>query len=263
MSISISKTSVIARLSKAKGLIVPTLILVLWEVSVHLEWMPSTLLAPPEKVVTAFWELAKTGDLWENLGISSYRVFKGFLLGSSLGFVFGILLGLSRQSEELLGPTLHGIRQVPLLGWMPLIILWFGIGEFSKVVFIAIGAFFPVLINTSIGIRGVSREYLEVGKVYKLSKLRLLGLIIIPAALPSIVSGIRLSIGLSWLLVVGAELIAANSGLGQMMSNAREMFQIDVLMVGILVIGLVGLIIDFTIRRIEGHLVGWRQDVKG
>ncbi|HEX9046785.1 MAG TPA: ABC transporter permease [Verrucomicrobiae bacterium] len=262
MSAPISKTTGIARFGKAKGLIVPALILVLWEVSVHLQWMPSTLLAPPEKVVTAFWELAKTGDLWNNLGISFYRVVKGFLLGTSLGFAFGILLGVSKQAEELIGPTLHGIRQVPLLGWMPLIILWFGIGEFSKVVFIAIGAFFPTLLNTSIGIRGVSREYLEVGKVYQLSKLRLLGLVIIPAALPSIVSGIRLSIGLSWLLVVGAELIAANSGLGQMMTNAREMFQTDVLMVGILVIGLVGLIIDLTIRRVEARLVAWRQDAK-
>ena len=246
---------------RARGVIVPLMILLLWQIISTRGWVSPLLLAPPGQVVAAFQELLKDGTLWSNLLVSLSRVVKGFLLGTSLGFAFGILFGISKQAEALLAPTFNAIRQVPLLGWMPMIILWFGIGESSKVVFIAIGAFFPTLLNTFIGIRGVAREYLEVGRVYQLSRFRLLCLVIIPAALPSIVSGIRLSISLSWLLVVGAELITANSGLGQMMTNAREMFRTDVVMVGIIVIGVIGLIIDTTIKQVETRLVQW-QTVK-
>ena len=243
---------------RALGLIVPAVLLLLWQLAVDRAWVSPLLLAPPRQVLVAFRELIVSGALRENLLISLDRVLKGFLLGSSLGFLTGTLFGVSKFAEDLFSPTLQAIRQVPLLGWMPLIILWFGIGEFSKVIFIAIGAFFPTLLNTTIGIRGVSRDYLEVGRVYQLSWIRTLGLIVIPAALPSIVSGIRLSISISWLLVVGAELITANSGLGQMMTNAREMFRTDVVFVGIIVIGLIGLLIDVVIRRIESRLIRWQ-----
>jgi sulfonate transport system permease protein len=217
------------------------------------------LLVPPGRVLESFGEVYKSGVLQENLLVSLDRVVKGFLLGASLGFATGVLLGVSKHAEELLAPSLRAVRQVPLLGWLPLIILWCGIGELSKIVFISIGAFFPTMLNTSMGIRGVSREYLEVGKVYQLSRTRLLFLVIIPAALPSIISGIRLSMSLSWMLVVAAELLGANSGIGQMMSNAREMFQTEIVMVGIVVIGLVGMVIDTAIRQVESSLVGWQK----
>lgn len=248
--------------ARIRGLLVPILLIVLWKVVADREWFSPQLLVPPETVIDAFRELIKEGTLQENVAVSFGRVVKGFSVGASLGFIVGVILGLSRRAEELIAPTLHAIRQVPLLGWMPLIILWFGIGEPSKIVFIAIGAFFPTLLNTFVGIRGVSREFLEVGKVFQLGWVRQVLLVVIPAALPSIVSGVRLSISISWLLVVGAELITANSGLGQMMTTGREMFRTDIVMVGIIVIGVIGLLIDSTVRRIESGLIRWKNTVK-
>ena len=249
-------------LSKWKGLAGPLLLLLVWQLAAEARIAPESLLVPPKKVVDAAIELVKSDILIDNLLISLGRVAKGFLLGSSLGFIIGVFIGISQSADEFLSPILRTVRQVPLLGWMPLIILWFGIGELSKVIFISIGAFFPTMLNTYSGIRGVSKEYFEVGKVYQLSNLRLLFLIIIPSALPSIVTGVRLSMSLSWMMVVGAEMISANSGIGQMMTAARDMFRTDIVMVGIIVIGLVGFIIDIVIKNVEAGIIRWQMTVK-
>ncbi|XHR29230.1 MAG: ABC transporter permease [Chthoniobacteraceae bacterium] len=240
----------------------PLLLLLAWKIAADAHIAPDSLLVPPEKVVESAIDLVKSDILVDNLLVSLSRVAKGFLVGSSLGLLIGILIGVSKGADEFLSPLLRTVRQVPLLGWMPLIILWFGIGELSKVVFIAIGAFFPTMLNTASGIRGVSKEYLEVGKVYQLSKPRLLFLIIIPSALPSIVTGVRLSMSLSWMMVVGAEMISANSGIGQMMTAARDMFRTDIVMVGIIVIGIVGFLIDMLIKKIEAAIIRWQMTVK-
>ncbi len=240
----------------------PLLLLLIWKVVGDAHIAPDSLLVPPGKVVESAIDLIKTDILVDNLLVSLSRVAKGFLVGSSLGFFIGVLTGVSKGADEFLSPLLRTVRQVPLLGWMPLIILWFGIGELSKVVFIAIGAFFPTMLNTASGIRGVSKEYLEVGKVYQLNKARLLFLIIIPSALPSIVTGVRLSMSLSWMMVVGAEMISANSGIGQMMTATRDMFRTDIVMVGIIVIGIVGFFIDVLIKKIEAAIIRWQMTVK-
>ena len=249
-------------LSQWKSFAGPLLLLLVWKLAADAKIAPDSLLVPPKKVVEAAVELVKSHILIDNLLISLSRVAKGFIFGSSLGFIIGILIGVSKGADEFLSPILRTVRQVPLLGWMPLIVLWFGIGELSKVVFISIGAFFPTMLNTYIGIRGVSKEYLEVGKVYQLSKLRLLFIIILPSALPSIVTGVRLSMSISWMMVVGAEMISANSGIGQMMAAARDMFRTDIVMVGIIVIGVVGFIIDVVIKKVEAGIIRWQMTVK-
>jgi sulfonate transport system permease protein len=247
---------------RGKGVLGPLFILLAWTIVAHLKLAPETLLVPPSVVFDSFIELLKGDVLGPNLLISLERVAKGFLVGASLGFVFGTFMGMSKLVDDLVSPITRTIRQVPLLGWMPLIVLWFGIGELSKVVFIAIGAFFPTMLNTYSGIRGVSREYLEVGKVYQLSHFRQLCLIIIPAALPSIVTGVRLSMSISWMMVVGAEMISANSGIGQMMTVARDMFRTDIVMVGIIVIGAIGFLIDVVIKKVEAGIIRWQMTVK-
>jgi sulfonate transport system permease protein len=161
-------------------------------------------------------ELIKSDILVDNLIVSLSRVAKDFLVGSTLGFFIGVL----------------------------------------------IGAFFPTLLNTANGIRGVSKEYMEVGKVYQFSKARFLFLIIIPSALPSIVTWVRLSMSLSWMMVVGAEMISANSGIGQMMTAARDMFRTDIVMVGTIVIGIVGFLIDVIIKKLETAIIRWQMTVK-
>jgi sulfonate transport system permease protein len=169
-------------------------------------------------------------------------------------------MGLSRPIEKLVSPIFHGIRQVPLVGWIPLIILWFGIGEISKIVFIAIGAFYPVVINTFEGIRNVPKQYVEVAQVFEYGKFKLLQKVILPASLPSILTGIRFSLTVSWMLVVGAELfMVASAGIGNMISEAREYFRMDIVIVGIIVIGIIGLLMNQFVGLVETRLLRWRK----
>jgi sulfonate transport system permease protein len=218
------------------------------------------ILPPPGKIIATFIQLIKNGVLILNLKESLFRVTKGFLLGTSAGLALGILMGLSRPIEKLVSPIFHGIRQVPLVGWIPLIILWFGIGEISKIVFIAIGAFYPVVINTFEGIRNVPKQYVEVAQVFEYGKFKLLQKVILPASLPSILTGIRFSLTVSWMLVVGAELfMVASAGIGNMISEAREYFRMDIVIVGIIVIGIIGLLMNQFVGLVETRLLRWRK----
>ena len=152
------------------------------------------------------------------------------------------------------------MRQVPLLGWIPLIILWCGIAETSKVVFIAIGAFYPMVLNTFEGIRGVPHDYIEVARVFEYSRLGMLRRFILPAALPNIMTGVRMSLGISWMLVVGAEIFTrTDGGIGDMMWNGREQFRMDIVFVGIVTVGLVGSLINEMVRIAESRLIIWRK----
>ncbi len=243
-----------------RGVILPLVILVIWEVISRWGIVPSSILPSPGKVIDTFVELIKNGNLVFNIKASLIRVLKGFLVGGSIGFILGILMGLSRTIEKLVSPIFHSIRQVPLLGWIPLIILWFGIGEISKIVFISIGAFYPMVLNTFEGIRSVPKEYVEVAKVFEYDKLNLLRKVILPTALPSILTGIRFSLSVSWMLVVGAEIFTVSAGgIGDMIWEAREHFRMDVVFVGIIVIGIIGLLMNQFVGLIETRLLRWRK----
>lgn len=244
---------------KILGLIIPVIVLVSWEIVARLEIFPSQLLVPPKLVLQAFIDLAGNGELLDHLKISFARVFSGFLLGSLLGFLLGAAMGLSKTVEGLLGPLFHSIRQVPLYGWMPLLMLWLGIGEDFKVVFIAVAPFYVMALYTLEGINGVPREYVEVGRVFEYGKLRLLWKFILPSALPSIATGLRLSLSFSWMAVIGAELLAANVGIGYMMTWARQLFQIDIVMLGIITVGVIGFIMDYLAGLFEAYFLRWRR----
>ncbi|HEX9080544.1 MAG TPA: ABC transporter permease, partial [Desulfuromonadaceae bacterium] len=171
---------------------------------------------------------------------------------------FGACMGRSRRVEDYAGPLFHGLRQIPVLAWIPLLMLWIGIGEEFKIGFIAITAFYPMALNTSEGVRGVSGAYLELGQVLELSRLQQFGTIILPAALPAIFTGLRLSLGISWMALVGAELVAASEGIGFMMYTGRQQFQLDTVMVCIMAIGAAGYAMSLALERIEGHFLRWR-----
>lgn len=245
---------------KFRGLILPLVILIIWWIASDRKIISANIFPSPGKVIDTFIFLIRNGDLAFNIKLSMIRVMKGFTLGISAGFILGISMGLSKSIERLIAPLFHAIRQVPLLGWIPLIILWCGIGEISKVIFISIGAFYPIVINTFEGIRSVPKEYVEVAKVFEYDKLNLLRKVILPAALPSILTGIRFSLSVSWMLVVGAEIFTVTAGgIGDMMWEAREHFRMDIVFAGIIVIGIIGLIMNQFVELIETRLLRWRK----
>lgn len=247
----------------AKGFILggifPLILLIFWETATRLKLFPSQLLVPPKQVVLTFVDLLRRGDLIIHLRISLMRVVAGFLLGITSGFILGTAMGLSKRLERYIYPFFNLVRQIPLLGWMPLLMLWFGVGELFKIVFIAIGAFYPMVLNTFEGIRNVPKEYMEVAKVFEYGKLRLLQKVILPTALPSIFTGIKLGLSMSWMLVVGAELVAASEGIGYLMTWGRQLFQFDIVMLGVIIIGIIGLFMNNALGALEVRFLRWRR----
>lgn len=245
------------------GLLLPVGVLITWQILGHYGMISEMLFPTPYTIVQSFITLASTGDLWVNLRISVLRALSGFLLGGGLGLLFGILVGLFRRSEKLLDPSLQMIRMIPSLAVVPLFILWFGIGEESKVLLIAKGAFFPIYINTFMGIRGTDNKLFEVARVLGFSKGKQILRLVLPAAVPHIMLGVRLSLGLSWLGLVVAELIASTSGIGYMMSDARQFADTPVVFVGIIVFAAAGLLSDTIVRHMERRLLRWRDSYQG
>nr|WP_238326822.1 ABC transporter permease [Paenibacillus graminis] len=245
------------------GLLLPGSILILWQVLGHYGMISGMLFPTPYTIAESFVMLSSSGDLWTNLQISTVRALSGFFLGGGLGLLFGMLVGLFRKSEKLLDPSLQMIRMIPSLAVVPLFILWFGIGEESKVLLIAKGAFFPVYIHTFMGIRGTDNKLFEVSKVLGFSRVKQIVRLVLPAAVPNIMLGVRLSLGLSWLGLVVAELIASTSGIGYMMSDARQFADTPVVFVGIIVFAAAGLLSDTIVRLIERRLLRWQDSYQG
>ncbi|MFD1775260.1 ABC transporter permease [Paenibacillus rhizophilus] len=245
------------------GLLLPVTVLALWQALGHYGLISDLLFPTPYTIAASFASLAVSGDLWSNLRISAVRVLLGFALGGGLGLVFGILVGLFKRSEKLLDPSLQMIRMIPSLAVVPLFILWFGIGEESKVLLIAKAAFFPLYINTFMGIRSVDNKLFEVSRVLGFSRPKQILKLVLPGAVPNIMLGARLSLGLSWLGLVVAELIASTSGIGYMMSDARQFADTPVVFVGILIFAVCGLLSDTAMRLIEHRLLRWKESCKG
>ncbi|EFM11850.1 binding-protein-dependent transport systems inner membrane component [Paenibacillus curdlanolyticus YK9] len=245
------------------ALILPVTGLLVWQLLGDLGYLSELLFPTPYTISQSFVDLARSGDLWANFRISAVRVFAGFALGGGIGLAAGIAVGLSRPVEKLLDPSIQMIRMVPSLAIVPLFILWFGIGEESKVLLIAKGALFPVYIQTYLGIRNVDNKLFEVARVLGFSRWKRMTRLVLPAATPNILLGLRLSLGLSWLGLVVAELIASTSGIGYMMSDARQFADTPVVFVGIIVFAVAGLTTDTIVRYIEQRLLRWKDRYAG
>lgn len=220
-------------------------------------------LPPPQKIVKTFIELITSGLLVKSLASSMVRIAEGFAVGTSLGFVLGAFMGVSKTIERLFSPLVNSLRQVPVIGWIPLVILWCGVSDLSKVAFIAIGSFFPMAVCTFQGIRGVPGRFIEVVRVFEFSKLRLLSRVVVPGALPDIVTGIRLSLGTSWMLVVWSEINTRSGlGIGEMLWSARMGSKLDVVLVCIIVIGLVAYLINEVLGHVEARLLVWKKSYR-
>lgn len=251
------------RLRLPVGLILPALLVALWEVLCQRGVFPPWQLPAPSYIFWTLVDLHTSGDLYYHSWASIRRVFLGFALGGGLGLLIGALVGLFRGVERVIDPTLQAIKSVPSLAWVPLLVLWFGIQETSKLTLIAIGAFFPVYVNLVAGIRGVDRKLVEVGQTYNLSRPRLLSRIILPATLPSFFTGFRVGLTQAWLFMVIAELMAASEGLGFLLTTGRELARPDLLMSSLVLLALLGKVTDSGVRALERRLLAWRDTFSG
>jgi sulfonate transport system permease protein len=241
------------------GLIVPVLIVLLWWYVTNYTDTPQTILPKISAVGQRIRQMIENGQLQGDLKVSLARVLEGYAVSAVLGILLGTVIGMSELAKKILQPTLTVIRQIPIMAWIPLLILWCGIGESSKIVVIVLASFFPIMVNTQAGISGTPLEYIEVARLYKLSKFKTFLRVYLPHALPHIQTGLKLGLGVSWMAVVAAELIASTSGIGYSMSYARTLMQSDVVIICMLVIGLVGILMDKIVSLIFNALTPWER----
>jgi sulfonate transport system permease protein len=221
------------------------------------------ILPSPIKVIGGFWKMVGDGTLAIDLKSSGYRVLVGYFWGGLAGFALGVMSGLSKIFERMITPLVDMMRQIPLFAWIPLIILWFGIGETSKYIVIAKAVFVPIFVNTLQGIRGVSNDYIEVAAVLEMSYFKRLFKVILPSAMPQILTGLRLGAGFAWMAVVAAEMLGGLSGLGYGILHSKDFLESDKLIALMFVIGILGLVIDRALLRAGNYVLRWRNSFSG
>ena len=245
------------RLHRALPWLVPIAVLAGWQAGSELGWIDADVLPSPTAVANAGWHLLWSGELARNVAISTWRAAVGFAIGGGIGFVLGLLNGLSDLAEKLTDSTLQMVRNIPHLALIPLVILWFGIGEEAKIFLVALGVFFPIYVNTLHGVRSVDPHLVEMGRAYGMSRTTLIHRVVLPGALPSIFVGLRYGLGITWLTLIVAETIAASSGIGYMAMNAREFMLVDVVVFAILIYAALGKLADSTVRVLERVCLAW------
>ncbi|MDD4722945.1 MAG: ABC transporter permease [Acidaminococcaceae bacterium] len=242
------------------GIILPLALLLLWWLLTKYKIFSPYLLPSPQTTFVIFGQLCLDGTLWQNIYVSLARVFAGFFCACAVALPLGIICGRSRYFSDFCWPTLEFLRHVPPLASIPLIILWFGIDEASKLVIIFLASFFPLFLNTYSGIKNCDKKLLEVGSTLHFTAWQKARYIQLPAALPSITVGLQLSLGYSWRALIGAELIAASSGIGYMILDAEQMSRPDIVLVGILCIGIIGSIMDWSFMYVTKLLMPWQEN---
>ncbi|HEY3846999.1 MAG TPA: ABC transporter permease [Acetobacteraceae bacterium] len=239
-----------------RGAVLPILLMLAWETASHSGRIDPRLLPPLEVVAAGAADPSLPGDLAASL----LRYLAGFAVGSTAGILFGALLGLSRIAEQSLLPSFDFLKQIAIFAWIPLIAMWFGVGETAKIVFIAMAAFTPVVVNTIEGIRGAPRQLLEVGAMLTFGRFQRIRRIIIPAALPAIVTGLQLALIYAWLATIGAEyFMTAGPGIGGLIVDGRERFQMSEVMLGVVLLGGIGFLFARIAAALESRLLRWRQ----
>ena len=239
------------------GWILPAAVLLGWEALSRLGLISPNVLPAPTAVLEALVGLVESGEIFSHVAVSTWRALAGFAIGGSIGFAFGLANGLSDLSRDVTDTTLQMVRNIPHLALIPLVILWFGIGEEAKLFLVALGVFFPIYVNTLLGIRTVDPQLVEMGRIYGMRPMELFRRVILPGALPSIFVGLRYALGIMWLTLIVAETISASSGLGYMAMQAREFLMIDVVVLSILIYALLGKLADSFARLLEGWTLQW------
>ncbi len=241
------------------GLVLPAVALIVWEAASRLGFVAPHLMPPPSTLLRTAADLAADGSLFSHIGVSTARVAVGFAIGAGLALLAGAAVALNAKLERAIDPTLQGLRAVPSLAWVPLLLLWLGIDMAPKLTLIAIGTFFPMYLTTVSSVRNVDRKLVEVGQQLGFSASSLMRRIVLPASLPGVMTGLRASLGLGWMFLVAAELIAATSGLGYLLTDGRETGRADIVLVAIITLALAGKISDALLVAIEKRALRWRD----
>jgi sulfonate transport system permease protein len=240
--------------------LLPIGLIVAWQAAASAGLIATRVLPAPFDVAVAAWHLAGTGELWNDILVSTGRAALGFAVGGGIGFALGILNGSSPTAARLLDSSLQMLRNIPHLALIPLVILWFGIDESAKLFLVALGVFFPIYLNTYHGVRTVDPQLIEMARVYGLGRRRLFFEVILPGALPSILVGLRYGLGITWLTLIVAETISASSGIGYLTMNAREFLQTDVVVLGILIYAALGKLADWAALLLERRWLAWHPN---
>lgn len=239
----------------------PIVVLLLWEFGSRIGFIPPRVLAAPSTVAATMWEMIVSGELPYNLLVSFGRATAGLAIGLTLGIVLALFTGLSRAGEAAIDPLIQIKRTIPTLALTPLFIIWFGIGEQPKILLIALATLFPVYLNLFNGIRGVDVRLIEAARTLGLSRIEVITNIVLPGALPSLLVGLRYSLGVAVLVLVVAEQINATAGLGALINRARDFMQTDVIVVCVMIYAILGLAGDALVRRIESRALVWRPTI--
>jgi sulfonate transport system permease protein len=241
------------------GLVLPMTASLLYEAAFRAGLVQARLLPPPSRIFTTLWKLAESGELKTHVLATTWRVAMGFGLGALVGMVLGALTGASRNARRLLDPTLQALRAIPSLAWVPLFILWLGIFESSKIALIAIGVFFPVYLGVMAAIANVDRKIVEVGRVFRLSRLAMVRRVLLPAILPDFIIAIRSGLGLGFMFVVAAEIMGASEGLGYLLVDGQQLGKPDQILAAIIAFAVLGKIGDWLIVVLTKPALAWQD----
>jgi sulfonate transport system permease protein len=244
----------------ALGLLLPLLLAAGWEAAVAMGFAGGRLMPPPSRIAAAIYALAASGELWTHISATMGRVLAGFALGAVAGTLIGALTGASEIARRLLDPSLQALRSVPSIAWVPLFILWLGIFEASKLALIALGVFFPIYLGVAGAIVSVDRKLVEVGRVFRLSRLDLARRVLLPAVLPAWVISLRSGLGLGFMFVVAAEFMGASEGLGYLLVDGQQLGKPDQILAAIIAFALLGKLSDSILVAVTRPLLAW-QDI--
>lgn len=238
---------------------IPLLIIVFWQLGSSLNLIDSSVLPGPLAVLQTMAADLADGKLERNMAISMYRAVTGFIIGGSIGFILALASGLSKTMRLLLDSSVQMLRNIPHLALIPLLIIWLGVGEGSKIALVAVGVLFPIYINTFHGLTTVDPELIEMGRSYQLSKWQQFTKILLPGALPSILVGVRYALGVMWTTLIVSETIASSSGIGYMSTNAQNFMDMSTIIMCIVIYALLGKLSDVVAKSLENSLLTWQQ----
>ena len=241
------------------GILLPLLIILAWQLYSSLGNVSEIIFPKLSSIGGTFVEYGRDGLLIKDIASSIVRVLKGYISGAVIGITLGMLMGNFKTVHKFFGPTLNALRQIAPLAWIPLLMLWFGIGDLSKEILIAMGTFYQTMLNTISGVQRIPQEYLDFAKNYKIKKIDVLFHILIPGAAPSILVGLRLGASSAWMAIIAAEMIAASSGVGYRINAARNLMETEVVLAYMIVIGIIGGFMDYMIKKLTSRLVKWQE----
>ena len=247
-------------LERLTGVLSPLLLLLLWELSARTGLIDTRFFPAPTSIAAKLVELTQSGELWINLSASLQRLLWGSLLGGIPALMIGILTGLYRPLRAAIDPLISATYPVPKSAILPLILLIFGLGETSKIVMVALGVFYPVVINTVTGVQQIDKIYLDVGKNFRASRWQTFRTIALPGALPSIMAGIKLGIGMGLILIAISEMVGAKTGIGYMIWDAWQVLSVETMYVGLVVISILGFVLTLILNEVEGWILPWKQE---